>query len=387
MDDKIHTEKKLIINKLKSFLEIKYVYESRVDTEDLFNSFLIIILQGNCSSLTKELSSMVAKIFQEETDFLYRIFSFEYAQQQLKEDNLFFVHGCRWENVIYHNPNAELDMFHEYQISEKTLNNIKSAFEKEHIKITAFLDGASFFIEKNNLSHAAYMLHQYLELWFRYAGLFIMGKERKSHSIKELQTYIKSFAPELGNLFNTEIEQEQFLLKLLDDAYVTTRYENNYHINSVQINKILDKANKIQSTVASLFNNKLKSCTKQSIHAKNIGLSNKEPEDQKESDLSKLIKSLSEKDFSALEPYPFKKGYYTIGIVTEGYQDLSFIISNLLKVCILAMDAEYFPTRSIPQPEHNIKEVLGHVLDMIPHEEMELLDVIRDLALESEINS
>ena len=99
-----------------------------------------------------------------------------------------------------------------------------------------------------------------------------------------------------------------------------------------------------------------------------------------------LITSLSEKDFSTLSPYPFKKGLYTTGIVTEGYLDTSFMISNLLKVCITAMDADYYSMRSIPEPEHNIREVLGYILDMIPHNEMELLDTIRDLAFASANN-
>ncbi|MFD0834821.1 HEPN domain-containing protein [Mariniflexile aquimaris] len=331
--------------------------------------------------MTKELSGMVAKIFQEETDFLYRIFSFEYAHQQLKEENLFFVHGCFWDNLIFQNSDVELDNFNEYYVTEKTLNNIQSNFEKERDKIAAFLDGATFFIEKNNLSHAAYMLHQYIELWFRYVALFTMGKERKSHSIKELQTYIKTFIPELGNLFNTEIEEEQHLLKLLDDAYITTRYENNYHINLEQIHKILEKANKIESIATLLFKNKLDACKKQESNQDEVNVPKNQCIQQNDTELSNFIKSLSTKDFSTLKPYPYKKGLYTLGIVTEGYLETSFMISNLLKVCILAMEYEYVPTRSIPDPLHNVKEVLGYALDLIPHEEMELLDVLRDLTI------
>ncbi|WP_445735307.1 HEPN domain-containing protein [Mariniflexile sp.] len=387
MDDKIHTKQDQIINKLKSLLEIKYIYETGTDKEGCFKPLLIVILKGNCSSLTNELSSMIAKIFQEETDFLYRIFSFGYAQQQLKEENLFFVHGCTWEKLIFHNSDTELESFHEYHITEKTLINIQSHFEKEHDKITAFLDGATFFIEKNNFSHTAYMLHQYIELWFRFVALFTMGKERKSHSIKELQTYIKTFAPELGNLFNTEIEEEQHLLKLLDDAYITTRYENNYHINLEQIHKIVGKANKMESLATSLFKNKWDACIVEVSNTKEIKVPKEQSSEPKDTDLLSFIKSLSKKDFSFLTPYPFKKGHYTIGIVTEGYLETSFMISNMLKVCIIAMEADYCSTRSIPEPEHNIREVLRYVLDMIPHEEMELLDVIRDLVLKPETNS
>ncbi|MDD7885058.1 HEPN domain-containing protein [Flavivirga sp. 57AJ16] len=387
MDEEIYTKQEQIIDKLKSLLEIKYVYKTRTKKEGFFKPLLIVILKGNCSSLTNELSSMVAKIFQDETDFLYRIFSFEYAYQQLKEENLFFVYGCTWDKIIFHNTNLELDSFHEYYVTEKTLNNIQSLFERERDKIAAFLDGATFFIEKNNLSHAAYMLHQYIELWFRFVSLFTMGKERKCHSIKELQTYIKTFDPEPGNLFNTEIEEEQHLLKLLDDAYITTRYENNYHINLEQIYRILEKANKMESLATSLFKIKLDACIVEVVNIKEIKVPKEQSSVPNNTELLSFIKSLSKKDFSFLTPYPFKKGHYTIGIVTEGYLETSFMISNLLKVCIIAMEADYCSTRSIPDPEHNIREVLGYVLDMIPHNEMELLDVIRDLTLEPETNS
>lgn len=387
MEDKIHTKQEQIIDKLNSLLEIKYIYKTRTEKEGCLKPLLIVILKGNCSSLTNELSSMVAKIFQEETNFLYRIFSFEYAHQQLKEESLFFVHSCSWEKLIFQNSDAELDNFHEYHISEKTLSNIQSVFEQERHKIAAFMEGATFFIEKNNLSHAAYMLHQYIELMFRFVALFTMGKERKSHSIKELQTYIKTFAPDLGNLFNTEIEQEQQLLKLLDDAYIATRYENNYHINLEQIYKILEKANIMETLATSLFQNKLDDCVVEVYNTKEIKVPKQQSPEPNDKELLSFIKSLSKKNFSSLTPYPFKKGYYTIELVSEGYLETSFMISNLLKVCIIAMEADYCSTRSIPQPEHNIKEVLGYILDMIPHNEMELLDVIRDLALEPEINS
>ncbi|CAH8293981.1 HEPN domain-containing protein [Mariniflexile fucanivorans] len=376
-----------IINKITSLLEVQYIYLSTVTENDFLKTMRIVILKGNCSSLTQELSSMVAKIFQEQTDFLYRIFSFDYAQQQLKEENLFFVHGCTWDKLIFKASEAVWDSFHEYYISTSILSKVRSTFEKERNKIATFLDGANFFIQKNNPSQTAFMLHQYIELWFRYVALFTMGKERKSHSIKELQTYIKTFVPELGNLFKTEIEEEQHLLKLLDDAYIATRYENNYHINLEQIHRILEKANKMESLATSLFKIKLDACTKHKSNQKEVNVPKNQCLQPNDTELSNFIKSLSAKDFSALKPYPYKKGLYTIGIVTEGYLETSFMISNLLKVCIIAMEAESCSTRSIPEPEHNVKEVLGYVLDMIPHNEMELLDTLRYLALETKINS
>jgi HEPN domain-containing protein len=378
MKDKILNQQEQIIDRIKSLLEVKYVFKS-IETTANNQVLFIVILNVNCSSLTKELSSMVAKIFQEETDFLYRIFSFEYAQQQLIEENLFFVNGCNWNNIVYYEPSSKLDVFFEYYPNEKLLSRIEENFHKEHSKIIAFLEGAQFYIEKDNLKQSAFMLQQCIELWFRFAALLAMGKERKSHSIKELQTYIKSYVPELGNLFDCEKEEEQGLLKLVDDAYVVTRYESSYEINSQKIEIIKEKANRIELVVTHLFNNLFDAC-KNNINNSDYD-TNQTSTESIDFTYYKFINSLSEKDFSSLKPYPHKKGLYTIGVMTLGYLETSFMISNLLKVCILAMEYEYAPTRSIPDPTHNVKEVLGYVLDMIPHEEMELLDVLRDLTI------
>src|SRR5690606_1016757 len=146
----------------------------------------------------------------------------------LNDNNLFFVYSCQWEHCIYKDATAEVDVFFEYHLQPKTLSIIKARFDKEKHKIAAFMDGADFFVKQGNLAQAAFMLHQCMELWYRYAGLFLMGKERKSHSIKELQTYLRAFSPSLGHLFDTEKEEEQQLIKLLDEAYITTRYGNSY---------------------------------------------------------------------------------------------------------------------------------------------------------------
>lgn len=365
-----------IINRLTSLLEVKYVYKSFIEIPENNQLMLIVILKGSCSSLTKELSAMVAKIFQEETNYLYRIFSFEYALQQLKEDNLFFVHGCVWEKLIYQHPDEELDNFYEYRFSEQTLSHIQSAFEKEHNKITAFMDGALFFVEKNNLCHAAYMFHQYIELWFRFGALLTMGKERKSHSIKELQTYISSYSPDLGKLFKTEIEEELNLLKLLDDAYITTRYENNYHINLEQVLDIQEKAKLIETLVSNLFTEKMSACkkmiNKQDSSEKQMSETNGEL-------ILDKIKKLTQEHFYILKPHPHRKDIFHINLLANGYLETSFMIANLLKVCVMALEADYGPNHLIKEPENNISEVLGYALQMIPYEEMDFLDKVKEL--------
>lgn len=380
MDKDLITQQKYIIDKLKSLLEIKYVYISHPEKEEDLNPLLIIILKDHCNTLSSDLSSMVAKIFEDATAYHYRIFGYDYAMQQLNEHNLFFVYGCQWEHCIYKDAAAEVDAFMEYQIQPKTLGIIKASFDTEQHKIAAFMDGADFFVEQGNLAQAAFMLHQCMELWYRYAGLILMGKERKSHSIKELQTYLKTLAPALGNLFHTEVEEEQQLLKLLDEAYITTRYANSYHIGLAQINILQDKAKALTGIVTLLFHETLEACTQNVSQPQDTPSPEQEAHLTHDELLTRFITSLSEKDFPTLKPYYIKKGLYKVGIVTEGYMDTSFMISNMIKVCILALEADVYENYAIRDPKFNVREVLRNILSIIPHEEMELLDVLRGMA-------
>ena len=102
-----------------------------------------------------------------------------------------------------------------------------------------------------------------------------------------------------------------------------------------------------------------------------------ERRESEEKDILNIISELAKEHFHTLKRYPSKKELYTVNLITEGYLETSFMISSLLKVCITALDAERTPNRVVPEPDQNIKEVLGYVLNMIPYEEMEFLDKIR----------
>lgn len=63
MTQEVNLHREQVISKLTTFLEVRYIYKSDIVFEDCSKSLLIVVLEGKCSSLTHELSSMVAKIF------------------------------------------------------------------------------------------------------------------------------------------------------------------------------------------------------------------------------------------------------------------------------------------------------------------------------------
>ncbi|MBU2903998.1 hypothetical protein KO529_04310 [Arenibacter algicola] len=111
----------------------------------------------------------------------------------------------------------------------------------------------------------------------------------------------------------------------------------------------------------------------------NESTSQVEHQESEEKDILHKIRELAQEHFHTLKRYPSKKELYTVNLITDGYLETSFMISSLLKVCITALDAERTPNSVVPEPEHNIREVLGYILNMIPYEEMEFLDKIRHI--------
>lgn len=70
----------------------------------------------------------------------------------------------------------------------------------------------------------------------------------------------------------------------------------------------------------------------------------------------------------------------TIELNLSGYSDVMYLIADIVKVSILALEGETSYER-IPEPVTNICGVLGIILDLIPYEEADILDALRQAVL------
>jgi hypothetical protein len=94
----------------------------------------------------------------------------------------------------------------------------------------------------------------------------------------------------------------------------------------------------------------------------------------------KLLKKLTESarlGFSMLKPHSHNNNKLEASIGIDGYQELMFLITDLIKVSLLALEAED-PSQSdeIRNPNSNIAGVLALVLQLIPYEELQMLDIL-----------
>jgi hypothetical protein len=96
--------------------------------------------------------------------------------------------------------------------------------------------------------------------------------------------------------------------------------------------------------------------------------------------LPESLRAIASSHFALLDSQNPKKKRDTIQLNLSGYSDVMYLIADITKVCMLALEYESGLPR-IPEPATNICGVLGIILDLIPYEEADLLDKIREQVL------
>lgn len=170
---------------------------------------------------------------------------------------------CQPENRIYQNPVQDIPLVLPNNKSEEVIEKTRTYIDKEKGKIRSFIDGYNFYFEHKNYAHAAFMLHQALELAFRTAENILVVEDKKSHSLKNHINYLKAFDDRLGTLADKN-ENKQALEKI-NKAYIDYRYHFDYFIGETvletayqiainTLNWIYDYSNLLFKEIKSKFN-------------------------------------------------------------------------------------------------------------------------------------
>ena len=107
---------------------------------------------------------------------------------------------------------------------------------------------------------------------------------------------------------------------------------------------------------------------------------------KKEKLINKLLE-LKQHHMMHLTPDTSRKGKCYKGTYrVDSYLDLMFLIINLIKVCIVALEEnEQLCDLEVPNPKYNVMEVLRFVTQLIPSEELALVDKLSELLEELEL--
>jgi hypothetical protein len=91
---------------------------------------------------------------------------------------------------------------------------------------------------------------------------------------------------------------------------------------------------------------------------------------------------LARKSFHVLQPNIQRKGKFNYSLQIDGYAELHFLIRDMTRVCIAALDAEQEGVTNIKNTHSAVVSVLELVLQLVPREEMELLDKLHGMVVE-----
>lgn len=108
----------------------------------------------------------------------------------------------------------------------------------------------------------------------------------------------------------------------------------------------------------------------------------KTEEMQSLSELHEYIKA--RRFFALLKPCEFREQSFNVPLQFSGHADVIFTVMDIIKVAILALEVdEPYDSNHIVNSRINIRNLLEIALQLIPMEEMQLLDEIHQLHLQN----
>ncbi|UBZ13488.1 HEPN domain-containing protein [Flagellimonas marinaquae] len=351
--------------------------------------FLTLFVDVNNDPLPNEIRSLVAKKGKKHPDFRIRVYTENQSEIGLERGALYFLEHCCLGKTVFAHPEGENIMDYSTMAYHTLIKRAARYYKSELAKVNSFANTADILIKEGDYAIATFNMHQAFELSFRFIEQMCIGRSMVTHSIISHINYCKHFFPTLQPFMEPSEPTHNELLLQLEHAYSVARYGNEFEITKVQVKAIQTQMNDFIQEVESIFQRHLDLCKDQidgigKDFKEALPKVNKNVGNNNDASFVGQLKELEKMYFHALKPYIPEKGLYSTELITEGYCETSFMISNLIKVCIVALENEYIPTRIVPQPHHNVSEVLGYILDLIPHDEMEFLDKVRKLLSEQQ---
>jgi len=319
-----------LIDKILGLVNPNYIFISTPDTSDEFIYTVTILVEKQqlCTEFYKQLN----EVFKDYPSIHNRVFSLPYVQILLKDCNLYFINNCVLGKLVYNTTVSERKICDEMLDIQNLLEGAISRFVIEKEKINTFRQEAGFYLQSGKYPQSAFVYRQALELMFRTAADFIMGKSLISHSIESQQRYIQDFAPSLTKAFDMNDKQDYQLLSLLDQCYLSVRYGNNFEITEKELEEISYKVLLIDTGIEELFQTKIRQARKK-IKNKNQCVNKQETDNDLNTEVT---------EFNNTET------------MSENTIDPKIIIPETIQTAIIA-------TSGIAPPNESLQQIIGYI--------------------------
>jgi|GEM_PF-1944535 len=166
----------------------------------------------------------------------------------LNEGHIFYSNFCTAQNLIYGKKEMETPKT-SVEIGKQLKQKAMESFQKSFSRAEAFLTNAKNNQEQSVNTLAVFFLHQATELCCRALIASFLGIEKKTHSLPQLKKYCRRYTPVVQQIFPDSTPEEKRLLKLLDDAYLAARYEQEYTITQNDLDALMKKVIRLHEAI------------------------------------------------------------------------------------------------------------------------------------------
>ncbi|MDQ6763134.1 MAG: HEPN domain-containing protein, partial [Bacteroidota bacterium] len=125
----------------------------------------------------------------------------------------------------------------------------QSTYNEGRNKVNEFLSGADLYKLRKQNKMAAFMLHQAAEHALHTILKIGTGLYINTHNLDKLMRYCSMASWHLPEIFARTNEKNERLFQLLQKAYISGRYKDNYSISTPELMTIADRVKQLQNVM------------------------------------------------------------------------------------------------------------------------------------------
>lgn len=171
-------------------------------------------------------------------DFNYALSKGHYFETEIKREGI----------ILYDSGEYKLERRRKLNFDEIT-KRAQKYYDDKYITACRFLETTKFDYSKTWYKLSSFQLHQAAEHFFRTIELVFTLYSPKEHKLAEFMDRCKRFTIEIFKVFPRDTPEEERLFKLLERAYVESRYNPDFEIAKDDIDALLPKVGMLRDIV------------------------------------------------------------------------------------------------------------------------------------------
>lgn len=216
---------------------------------------LIIIVPDNRMGKVKDFEPLIELVKLGDERLTCSVLQYCYLNQLTSEGHVFYARHCLPDNLIYNDSKHAAPKVDGERLCI-SLQAAKHHLESGLQKAESFMECARNHFgvwEENGNAITFFMLHQVAELTYRAVLRGLYGLEIRNHSIRTLQKHMQVVAPYLNHCLPADTEEGQKQIALLEEAYVASRYKDDFSVTDQQVEEMLNKVESLLAKAQELF--------------------------------------------------------------------------------------------------------------------------------------